>query len=129
MLQTYEIEPDEPPFAGSVSASSFRIRRDLRGSHRFLPVVRGRIAGCSAGGTTVAVTMTLSLLTAIQMTVMSAMVVVLIWSFPVQLRDPFTLIPPALLVSVVAMLGLRFYPETRKAERLIQNALGHPPPR
>ena len=127
ITRSFRARPADPVFIGVCQDASFKIQRDIRYGNSFLPVIRGRIVSRSPGETMVTVRMTVPLLTAIFMAFwFSGVVLAVGFTVPQLFRkgDLLALTPLGLLAAGVAMVWIGFYPETRKAERAIRNALG-----
>lgn len=127
MTRSFRARPADPMFVGVCQDAAFKIQRDIRYGNSFLPVIRGRIVSSSPGETLVTVRMTLPLFTAIFMAFwLSGLVLVAGVTVPQLFLEGnwLALTPLGLLAAGVAMLWFGFYPEARKAERAIRNALG-----
>jgi hypothetical protein len=117
--------PKAQPFVGELTADRFQINRDIRYGNSFLPVIRGRICANPSGGTVLKMTMSLPIFTAGFMALWFSGV---LFAVVVAIRQAIAggavvLVPFGLIAAGVAMVAIGFYPEARKAERLIRSVL------
>jgi len=130
LVGAFEPPQDEPPFDGSVTGRTFRLVRVIGYRNSFLPVIRGRISDSPHGGTTVRVRMTLHLVTALFMAAWLGFVGAgVAWSSLGDLDniDPHTSLLLGMMLFGVLLPVVGFYPEARKAERLLRTALAQNP--
>jgi hypothetical protein len=124
MTRSLKANSAEPPFVGVVG-TAFKIHRDIRYGNSFLPILRGSISPGN-GKTIVKVWMTLPAFTVAFMLVWFAGVAFgAALALPALLLDhnAVGLVPIAMLAAGLAMVCLGFYPEARKAERVLRDAL------
>lgn len=110
-------DPGNPPFIGTVSDTSFKMRRDIQYRNSFLPLIRGRF-GAIGTGTWVSVTMFIHPLVAL---------FVVFWlgvALSVAVSDQAgSLMGWGFLAFGIALTAAGFFPEAMKARRLISEAL------
>jgi hypothetical protein len=114
----------DKPFEGEVGRGGFRIRRVIKGQNSFLPQIRGDIQS-SAAGTVVRVRMTIHPLSVVMILMWAALVAKRLSSSgrPVGAVFDADWIPFAMVAFAVVLVVACFYPEARKAERLIREAV------
>jgi hypothetical protein len=124
MTRPMKANPTDPPFIGRVGIT-FKIHRDIRYGNSFLPIIRGKIVPTSGGRTLVRITMSLPIYTALFMVVwLSGVgfgVAVTIPAFLLR-GNAFALVPSGMFALGIGMLWIGFYPEARKAERILRGA-------
>lgn len=110
-------DPGGPAFIGTVSDSSFRMRRDIQYRNSFLPLIRGRF-GAIGTGTWVSVTMFIHPLVAL------FIVFCLGVALSVALSDQAgSWMGWGFFAFGIALTAAGFFPEAMKARRLISEAL------
>lgn len=130
VLDPDPVPPDPRPFAGHVEAGRFKIRRVIRGRNDFLPVITGRVSP-TEDGATVQVQMRLTHAVAL---LVGVMVTLLIAGLARELPDiihersilnlTLALYIPTFLICLTVF---SYYPEKRKAERMLRAAFDAPP--
>lgn len=114
--------PGTPPFIGEVRDRTFLIRRDIRYRNSFLPRIRGAIRS-SPGGARIRLDMQLQ---------PAVLAFVLLWlgsaaAVAVSILDAHApeaaVLPVAMLAFGLGLTALGFYPEARKATRMLRLAL------
>lgn len=111
------------PLHGEVAGRTFNVSRVIRYRNSFLPVIRGVIAENIEGGTTIRLRMTLHPATAVFMLLWMGFVAVSLVPLAVKGAGLEALIPAAMLLFAVGLVSFGFYPEARKAERIIREAV------
>jgi hypothetical protein len=116
---------NSPPFFGVVAGNEFLMRRDIRYRNSFLPRVHGTVLAEPGGGSKVRVTMHLHPLIAVVMALWLAITGLgtLIAVFSMQRGAEVSLVPSALLAFGVVLVAVGFYPEARKARRVLEQAI------
>ena len=110
-------DPGGPAFIGTVSDSSFRMRRDIQYRNSFLPLIRGRF-GAIGTGTWVSVTMFIHPLVALFVLFWLGMA--LTFAVSGQTVSP---VGWGFFAFGIALTAGGFFPEAMKAKRLISEAL------
>jgi hypothetical protein len=126
LTRSFRPKPTDPLFVGHVSRARFKIHRDIRYGNSFLPIIRGRVFAGTPGETVVTITMALPVFPAAFMLVWFAGVTfVTAATIPEFLAsgNPIALGAFAMLGGGVALVWFAFYPEARKAERILRQAL------
>jgi hypothetical protein len=112
------------PFIGVVTDDSFRIYRDISYRNSFLPQIKGALVTAPTG-TDVSVTMSIHPLVALFM---------LFWLGGVgygalagfasqEARGALSLVPTGMFIFGIGLTAFGFYPEARKARRLLEEAI------
>lgn len=122
------IEPAADPstFRGTVSENEFKIRRVIRYRNSFLPVIRGQLSTSVGGNTTIRLTMTLHVFAAAFMVFWLGSVAMAVpWQMLGQFEsiDTRVLIPLGMVLFGIVLTITGFYPEARKAERILRDAV------
>lgn len=123
-IEHFKRSSSSAPFEGGVEQGTFRMSRVIRGRNSFLPQIRGEIRP-SEIGSVVQVRMTLHPLAAIFLLAIVAAVASSVLSLA-QSGDASVsevLAPTLMLVFTGVLVAACFYPEARKAERLIREAI------
>jgi hypothetical protein len=116
-------------FAGTVSATTFRIMRIIRYQNSFLPVVRGWLAPAPVG-TRVRLLMTLHPLVAVFMAFWcSSMAIAAYGAIVTKGFRAIPVVPGVMLLFGVALVGAGFIPEAYKAEQAIKECIASRPTR
>jgi len=121
-----QVRSDELPFKGEVFGHQFKIMRAIRYRNSFLPVIYGTISPGVGGGTLIKITMRLHLFAAAFWIVWVGLSAASVpWSslHSIGNQDATDLVPLGILLFGILLPPVGFYPEAKKAERIIRDAV------
>jgi hypothetical protein len=115
-----------PQFTGEITSRSFRLVRVITYKNSFLPVIRGMFEADPDGGTSIRIRMTIPPFTVVFMVVWLGMVgagAAAMSLNDLQSGSLTSLFPLGMLLFGLCLPVAGFYPEARKAERLLREAV------